>query len=154
MNTSLFRYKGCALPNVYLVNGYEIISTPYGEGVKIHDLEGLHAAIGEAVVSNPAPLTGQEFRFLRQELDLSQAALGGIIGRSEQSVARWEKGSVDPAADRLMRIFYCQTKMGGKPWAPALKFLQELESKPPEPKRLVAQEIGSTWNAMPAAKCA
>lgn len=155
MNT-LYRYQGCALPDVYLVNGYELVSSPYGNGVTIHDVDGLHAALAFAVVSNSAPLTPAEFRFIRQELELSQAGLGALLGRDEQSVARWEKGKskVDPAADRLLRVLYQQSRLGKKKFAPVLDILKNLESKPPAPKELVATETGSSWSAMPQAACA
>jgi DNA-binding transcriptional regulator YiaG len=149
--SNLYHYTGSALPNVYLESGYEQKQTPYGTGVTIHDLEGLHAALGRAIIANPAPLTGAEFRFLRQELELSQAALGAMVGRDEQSVARWEKGrtsKVDPAADRLLRIVYQQSRMGDKPLAPALEFLQHLESRPPLSKDLIARTKGRRWQTV------
>lgn len=156
MNNSLYRYRGCALPNVYLQNGYEIIQSPYGEGVTVHDIDGLHAAIAAAVVTNSAPLTGPEFRFLRQELELSQAMLGGLLGKNEQSVARWEKGktNVDPVADRFLRVLYQQSKTGSKELSSVLEFLQKLESTPPTPKGLVAMEEDSEWQALSSAACA
>lgn len=150
----LFRYNGCALQSIFLENGYEKTKTPYGTGVTIHDLDGLHAELGRAIIANPTPLTGAEFRFLRQELELSQAALGAIVGRDEQSVARWEKGhtsKVDPAADRLLRIVYQQSRMDDKPLAPALEFLQHLEAQPPLSKDLVARTKGRRWQAVPSA---
>jgi putative transcriptional regulator len=145
-----YQYKGCALRNVYLANGYEVVKTPYGKGVTIHELEGLHAALGCIVVSNSAPLTGDEFRFLRQELELSQAALGAILGRDEQAVARWEKGHskrIDPVADRFMRVLYQQDKMGAKKLTPALDVLRKLEATPPTAKKIVVREQGEKWKA-------
>ena len=158
MNTTLYRYVGCGLPNVFLENGYTLEETPYGEGVTIHDLEGLHLAIGAAVVENPAPLTGPEFRFLRHELELSQAALGALIGRDEQSVARWEKEKsrkgIDRMADRLIRLIFQNAKTGSKSFAPALEILQKLDSTPPAPKNIRAKEVDRGWDAQPCAECA
>jgi len=130
----MYRYQGCSLPNVFLKNGFEIVSTPYGEGVTIHDLDGLHAALGEAIVKSKAPITGYEFRFLRQELGLSQSGMGKYLGFNEQTVARWEKGKgkrVDPAADRLLRLVYESAKMGTKKLAPALERIRALEATLP-----------------------
>ena len=110
---NMYRYVGCGLPNVYLTNGYEIVKTPYGEGITIHDIDGLHDAIGSAIINSPSPLSGYEFRFLRNELDLSQAALGKILGCNEQSVARWEKGKskqVNSVAERFLRVIYQERK--------------------------------------------
>ncbi len=152
----LYHYRGCALPNVYLSGGYEIQKTPYGEGIVIHNLEGLHAAIGSAIVANGAALTGAEFRFLRQELELSQASLGALIGCDEQTVARWEKGNtkVNLMGDKFLRVLYQQAKMGAKPLAPALKILQDLECRPPEPKNLLVNVSDSRWEAQFRAKSA
>jgi len=48
-----------------------------------------------------------EFRFLRKELGMSQAALVHIMGKDVQSVARWEKQSQVPKmADRMLRVIY------------------------------------------------
>ncbi|MGO4780652.1 helix-turn-helix domain-containing protein, partial [Lysobacter sp. 2RAB21] len=105
--TEMYRYVGCGLPNVFLRNGYEMVKTPYGEGVTIHDLDGLHQALGSTIVGSPDPLSGAEFRFIRTELELSQKMLGQLLGCNEQAVARWEKGrsKVDAPAERLLRLF-------------------------------------------------
>jgi|CXWL01.1.fsa_nt_gi DNA-binding transcriptional regulator YiaG len=146
----LYHYTGCALPNVYLENGYELVKSPYGEGVTIHDIDGLHAALGAVVVADAAPLTGADFRFLRQELGLSQAALGDLVGKDEQAVARWEKGKskkVDATADRLLRLLYKDATLGKKKFATMIEFLRKLESTPPAPKSFVAREVDSAWSA-------
>src|SRR5262245_42274265 len=117
----MYRYLGAGLSNVYLKNGYKIVETPFGQGVKIHDIDGLHDALAEAIVHSSDPLTGQEFRFLRNQLELSQAALGELLGASEQSIARWEKGrgkKIDAPAERLFRVLYKSTKFGNKVLAP------------------------------------
>ena len=132
----MYHYQGCSLPNVFLQNGYDIVSTPYGEGVTIHDLDGLHAALGAVIVASKSALTGAEFRFLRQELGLSQGAVGKYVGRNEQAIARWEKARgkrVDPAADRLLRLFYENAKMGEKKLGAALERIHARESVPPGP---------------------
>jgi putative transcriptional regulator len=146
----MYHYLGCGLTNVYLKNGYEITHSPYGKGVVIHDLEGLHDAIGYLVVSNTGPLIGNEFRFLRTELELSQTALAELLGCNVQSVARWEKGKnrqVNTPAERLLRRLYQESKFGEKKLAPLIKTLQKLESTPSAPRRIVAQERADNWRA-------
>ncbi len=55
-------------------------------------------------------LRGDEFRFLRIELDLSQKALGEYLGKTDQSVANWEKtGNIPREVDFLMRHIFRQT---------------------------------------------
>ena len=56
------------------------------------DIDGLHRTIGIALVGKRARLTGNEFRFLRLELLLSQASLAKILGVRELTIGRWEKG--------------------------------------------------------------
>jgi putative transcriptional regulator len=146
----MYHYKACGMPNVWLKNGFKIEKTPYGEGVTIEDVEGLHQAIGEIIVTRPEPLVGAEFRFLRQELELSQTALASLLGKDEQAVARWEKGAakkVDPSAERLLRILYQQTTLGDKKLRPILEMLQNLERVPPVPMKYVATVKKKNWNA-------
>lgn len=146
----MYRYLGAGLPNVYLDNGYSECVTPYGKAVTVHDLEGLHNALGEMIVSNPTRMTGYEFRFLRTELDLSQAALAACLGCEEQSVARWEKGKskkVNPTAERLLRVLYQHTKLGKKKLAPLLERLQKIDGVKPEATVIIANERGNNWSA-------
>ena len=113
----MYRYLGAGLSNVFLKNGYTIVKTPFGQGVKINDVDGLHDALAEAIVHSPDRVNGQEFRFLRNQLELSQAALAELLGTSEQSVARWETGKskkVDATAERLLRVLYQSAKGGEK----------------------------------------
>lgn len=144
----MYHYLGCGLQNVYLQNGYELKQSPYGESVVIHDLEGLHDALGQMIVSSTVTLSGEEFRFLRIELELSQGTLGELLGCDEQSVARWEKGKskVNAPAERLLRRLYEDTKMGAKKLAPLLKTLQKIESIPATPKRIIAKERSDNWS--------
>ncbi|MGO1071026.1 helix-turn-helix domain-containing protein [Lysobacter sp. CA199] len=145
----MYRYAGCGLPNVFLKNGYKVVKTPYGEGVTIHDLDGLHLALGSIIVSSPHSLSGAEFRFIRAELELSQKMLAELLGCNEQAVARWEKGrsKVDAPAERLLRLLYKQAKLGEKKLAVALQSLRVLECALPAPRKFVASEKGAGWSA-------
>lgn len=103
----MYQYRGAGLDNVYLKNGYN--KSTYGEEevCSVDNVEGLHLAIAVALVHKPARLTGQEFRFLRVEMDLAQHRLGKLLGGSEQSVRQWETGKtnqVPGTAERFMRI--------------------------------------------------
>lgn len=103
----MYQYQECGLRNMWLVNGYDMHTTPYGDGVSIHDIEGLHRAIARGLVNKAAKLTGSELRFLRKQMGLSQAKLALILGNEDQTVALWEKRGTQPKiADRFVRALY------------------------------------------------
>lgn len=104
-----YHYTDSGLDNVYLVNGFTIHKTKYGEGVSIEDTAGLHRVIARLLIEQPKPLIGAELRFLRLEMDLSQARLAAILGSTEQNIRRWERARTKPIqgpADRFMRALY------------------------------------------------
>lgn len=105
-------YKGCGLDDVYLVNGFE----PKDGGLVIHDMDGLHMAIGLHIVTKRKVITPKELRFLRNQMDLSQRELGDLIGQSGQQVARWEKGQseIPGPAERLIRVIFVLNTMPKK----------------------------------------
>lgn len=109
----MYHYQECGLRNVWLVNGYAEHETPYGPGISIRDIEGLHRVIARGLVSKGGKLTGAEVRFLRQEMGLSQAKLASLLGNDPQSVALWEKrGSQPKIADRFIRAIYREKDEG------------------------------------------
>ena len=91
-----YHYTLCGLKNIYLLNGYEEYETPYGKGVSINDVDGLHLAIARDVINSPRRLLPEEFRFLRKEMKCSQGSFGLTIGVNEQTIARIEKGEIQP----------------------------------------------------------
>lgn len=104
----MYHYTECGLRNIWLKNGYVVKQTPYGEGVSIQDVEGLHRFIGTLIAKRPK-LTGPELRFLRKEMAMSQKALATFVGTSEQNVSLWERrGRVPQAADRIIKLAYLE----------------------------------------------
>jgi DNA-binding transcriptional regulator YiaG len=110
----MYQYTGCGLDYVYLKNGVTEKETPYGKGVSIHDLEGLHRVIALDIIENHPELSPDEFRFLRKELEFTQASLGDILGRDAQSVAKWEKGEgkIPVMAANFLRAIYRERANG------------------------------------------
>lgn len=110
MTNELHHYTECGLDYVYISNGYAVHETGYGPAVEIDDADALDRQIALAVVDHQGPLTGQEVRFLRGLLDLTQAALGELLGKDAQSVARWErsKTAIPPTEDRALRQIYLE----------------------------------------------
>jgi putative transcriptional regulator len=129
-NINTYHYRESGLTNVYLVNGYEVIDSAYGKGVSIQDVDGLHAAIGLSLVRHAQELTGEEVRFLRHELDLSQAALAGLLGVEGQTVARWEKGQtkIPGPAQRLLGSLYEESVVENTSVSALLKRLSDLDA--------------------------
>lgn len=106
--TDTYHYTECGLDYIHLSNGFTFHATPYGEGVSIDHVDMLHKVIAMFVVNRIPKLTGQEVRFLRTEMDLSQHKLAVLMGIDEQTIHRWEKDktSVPQASDRLLRLLY------------------------------------------------
>ena len=105
-----YHYTECGLDYVYLLNGYVLHDTKYGSAVEVEHAAQLDRQIALAVVERQGPLTGQEVRFLRGLLDLTQAQLGELLGKDAQSVARWErsKTAIPPTEDRALRQVYLE----------------------------------------------
>ncbi len=63
------------------------MATPYGKGIAIAEVAGLHRVIAKHLIEYKLALTGVEFRFLRMELELSQGEFAEVLGITEQSVS-------------------------------------------------------------------
>lgn len=103
-----YRYTMCGLDDIYLAGGYDEAETDYGRGVIIHHMDDLHRAIGMHLASLKKTLNGKEIRFLRHQMDVTQAELGDVLRVTDQTVARWEKGEIPIPGpeDLLLRIVY------------------------------------------------
>ncbi|MCZ6870839.1 MAG: transcriptional regulator [Gammaproteobacteria bacterium] len=115
MSDNPYHYTNCGLDYVYLKNGYTIYETEEGGGVAIEGADGLHAAIARAIVTAPHILRGQELRYLRSMLDISQSGLGEVLGVSRPTIARWEGLPQEPisaSSDRTLRLFYALKELG------------------------------------------
>lgn len=101
-------YTSSGLDNIYLLNGFTNEEEDGEKAISFADIDGLHRAIGlHIVLARKAP-SGKELRFLRNEMDMSQAELARILGVTDQSVARWEKGQTEftGAAVFALRVLY------------------------------------------------
>lgn len=110
MNHSFYHYKECGLSNIYLSNGYKTIKTDRGEAISIHDIDGLHRAIGMHFVFSKKDLSGEDLRFLRHEMLMSQSTLATLLGVSEQAIRRWENGktTIPKSSETLIRLLYSE----------------------------------------------
>jgi DNA-binding transcriptional regulator YiaG len=127
---AMHHFKNCGLDYVWLRNGFEYRDTPNGRAVRIHDLNGLHEAIAKWVVTNPMRFRGQEVRYLRSMLGLSQDGLSKALGRKRASVARWEADrmkAIPQSADHSLRMFYVLKATGHEVACKLVELLSELD---------------------------
>lgn len=104
-----YHYTESGLDYVYLVGGVDYHAGPRGKTISIRDLEGLHRAIGNYLVTEKSNLSGPELRFLRHEMLMSQSTLAHLLKVKEQTIHRWESGKTEQiptSADVLIRLLY------------------------------------------------
>lgn len=142
----MYHYTDCGLRNVWLSNGFAIHDTPYGKGVAIHDVEGLHRVLARALVHKPGKLSGTEIRFLRKEMELSQASLAASLGVNAQTVALWEKGRgrIQGPADKMLRVLVSGHFTNHVRVRRLIDQLNELDQLVHEDK-MIFRETGKKW---------
>lgn len=129
-----YQYTMCGLDYVYLRNGYRKHTTDYGEGISIAHADGLDKAIARNVVLSTARLRGQEVRFFRSLVHLSQAELALRLGVKRITVARWESAPNTPIpgpADRLVRLVSACELFGRKCLGVVMESLAEISDEEP-----------------------
>jgi DNA-binding transcriptional regulator YiaG len=142
----LYHYTHCGLDNIYLINGFTWHDVEgYGEGVSFHNVDDLHAAIGRAIVHFDHVLSGKEFRYLRHEMEMTQADVARLFGCDTQTVARWEKSqtALPIADDRLLRFIYLQFINEDENVIGLLEKLAELDIE--KNKKLKFKETSKGW---------
>lgn len=146
-----YHYKECGLDDIYLLNGYEEHTTPYGNGVSVHDVDGLHRAIGVQLAKHKKVLTGKEIRFLRKQMDLTQAELGKWLGVSDQMVARYEKNDtpMPEPVNKLFRALFLESAGTEIKLHELLRELEEFDA-PVNERQEFAEENG-VWTSKLAA---
>jgi len=104
----MYHYTESGLNNVYLRDGYNTIEIDGEAAVSIHDIVGLHKVISRRIIRKSPSLSGDEIRFLRKEMNLTQSLFASIISVSDDTVLGWENGrtSVSGPADKLIRGVY------------------------------------------------
>ena len=145
-NKKPYHYTLCGLDNVYLENGYTIKNTPYGEGIAVHDIEGLHEAIADNLITKQRKLKGDEIRYLRKELDLSQKGLSVLLDVSENTIRGWEKNRSDisGSANTLIRMIYLE-KIGKN--EKVLNLIEMINQLDDELNNITLSEENNHWVA-------
>jgi putative transcriptional regulator len=101
-----YHYIESGLNNVYLLSGFKIKKIGSDTEIFINDIQGLHKAISMALIFKRSLLEGNEIKFIRTMLDLSQKKLAGLLGCGYQQILLWEKdkNKISKPTDRLLRI--------------------------------------------------
>jgi putative transcriptional regulator len=141
-----YQYKESGLDNVYLVNGFDYVETPNGRSVVIQDIDGLHKAIGHFLINERKVLAGEEIRFLRHELTLSQNMLADTLDVTEQTVRRWEQNKlpIPRSADAILRSLYAEQAGGNRKISHILKRIADIEDE--IDRSLVLEESDDAWD--------
>jgi transcriptional regulator with XRE-family HTH domain len=104
---SNYRYTESGLDNV-IIEGVSFCADDSGaDTITIPNVNGLHKAIATALVQKPGGMTGPELRFLRTEMEMTQAELAKVVNREPLAISRWERGEVeqiDANAEALIRM--------------------------------------------------
>lgn len=147
----MLRYTGCGLRNIWLQNGYAVKQTPHGKAVAIQDVDGLHRVLALMITRKPR-MSGAEFRFLRKELDLSQAALAQMFGYDAQTIALWEKNRVrvPRLADRMLQLIYREHAEGNVKIREMIDRVNDTDRRDHEAKKLVFVDTDKGWVAKAA----
>ncbi len=101
--TETFIYKGLGFP-------IKLINTPMkkilGEWVIDLDMNKLQLAVLRSLISKPAPLTGEELKFIRKFLCLSMVDFGKTLGVTHVAVVKWENGqrNISPPMEICIRL--------------------------------------------------
>ena len=142
----MYHYTESGLSNVYLVNGFTVEVEDGEEFTSIDDANGLHKAIAMAIVDSKRPLTHEEFKFLRVELNLSQKALGKSFGVDEQTIARYEKEQtkIPRTTDAALRALYVESQDKNNPIGYFLELLANSEAATAA-KEIHLEEVGEQW---------
>jgi len=91
-----YHYTMCGLDNVYLKGpGVQVKESKHGETVTIAHMDELHKLIAIHIATRNFNLTGKELRFLRVQLDLSQAKFATLIESTKQNIGRYERDDLE-----------------------------------------------------------
>ena len=107
---TVHHYTESGLNNI-VIDGLEPEIDDGGEEViTIPAVNELHKVIAEGIVLHDKGISGEELRFLRTEMGLTQAELARLVHRDKQSIGRWERSEIeiDSAAETVIRMLAIQ----------------------------------------------
>ena len=109
-----YHYTESGLSNVYLlgIDVYECADCS-AERPLIPRMKELHEVIASTLIDKPAPLLGEEIRYLRKWMGLQSAKLARWVGVTPEFISNVEHGrkNLGTPADRLIRLLAnCKVK--------------------------------------------
>ncbi|MER9224885.1 helix-turn-helix domain-containing protein [Mesorhizobium sp. M0012] len=98
-------YTESGLLNVYIEGIAVEVDDDGDDIITIPAVNELHQVIALGIVSHAKGMSGDELRFLRSEMGLTQAELAAMVHRDKQSIGRWERNEIDidSSAEALVR---------------------------------------------------
>jgi len=132
-------YTACGLDDVYLINGFTRETIDGEQYTTVEDMDNLWKAIARYLVTERKVLAAKEIKFLRGQMESTQAELASRLRVTDQTVARWEKGEVpiNGPADIAIRFLYlaCPRAQpeGGKILDKIGQLVEELITKNEQP---------------------
>lgn len=109
----LHKLKGSGLLNVYLNGGVSVEGVGDEQTIAYSDLDGLYRALARAIALRLGQMSGDELRFLRKRLGMSQSDVAALGGKTDQVVAKWEKVILPvPKAEANLLRFAVLSKFG------------------------------------------
>ena len=98
-------YTESGLTNVFIQGIAVELDDDGDEIITIPAINELHHVIALGIVSHSKGMSGDELRFLRTEMGLSQAELANLVHKDKQSIGRWERGEheINSTAEALIR---------------------------------------------------
>lgn len=146
----MYQYAECGLPYIYLAGGYRLEDGPYGETLAVEDVDALHRAITRWIVENLDRLRGREVRFLRLEMDRTQAELAADLAVTEQTVSLWERQpdkAIPKPSDRLLRLLAEAWLDDHQSIAGAFSRVRQASGRHGSAEQQSFQRVASRWQA-------
>lgn len=143
-----YHYTECGLDNIYLVNGFKIKKTKKGQTkVFVHDIHGLHRMIGKILLSKQGLLNGDEIKFIRTSLDLSQKSLGQLLGLDYQTILGWEKNktNISRTADRFLKIIFFSYLEKKEDIYEKINEMADIDASENETHDIELKEVANEW---------
>jgi transcriptional regulator with XRE-family HTH domain len=154
-NAEPYRYRLSGLP-VGLV-GIEVFHCPKcnAQSPIIPRLSELHQVIAGILVRKPAPLTGEEIRFLRKQIGLPAQLLLGVSPAHLSRVENGYRSRLGAPADRLARVAAAKANDNETQRDALLKLADELYAQKKKRRKARFSSLytlqAHRWTADPAA---